>query len=281
MKEKLSAKEKELYRRTDEILHYLWDPIGVSDIAQARDEYYSYLPRVFSRLIEDAKEIAKTLEDVSLRIMSKTGDGVKLFGSVNNTHVSDSLKEQGHNIDKKFISIEGRNVKRVGNYLAHIRLHRELIIDVQEHVYNNKILDCQDISTLIKGKELKNNITYPYSVKDLLIQCQENFFDTKYLQIDNRKILFEKIDSLRIAYEDCLSVEPSKSKATFFAAACFNNEGLMPKVWWPRNARRDYSKTTPPALDMAAANFRSNVANTESVRKANSRSWRYPQVCLQ
>ncbi len=88
-----------------------------------------------AKLIDDAKLIAKTLEDVSLRIMSKTGDGIKLFGSVNNVQVSDALKEQGHDIDKKFISIEGRNVKRVGNYMAHIRLHRELIVDVPFEIY--------------------------------------------------------------------------------------------------------------------------------------------------
>ncbi len=66
MKEKLNPKEKELYRRTNEILHYLWDPIGVSAIPQARDEYHSYLPRVFARLIEDAKdhEIASYLINV-------------------------------------------------------------------------------------------------------------------------------------------------------------------------------------------------------------------------
>ena len=66
MKTKLNNKEQELYRRTDEILHYIWDPIGVSDVPLARDEYYSYLPRVFSRLIEDCKyhEIAEYLVKV-------------------------------------------------------------------------------------------------------------------------------------------------------------------------------------------------------------------------
>lgn len=74
MKEKLSAKEKELYRRTDEILHYLWDPIGVSDIPQARDEYHSYLPRVFARLVENAKdhEIAAYLVKVEEGSMGLT-----------------------------------------------------------------------------------------------------------------------------------------------------------------------------------------------------------------
>jgi len=74
MKEILSLKEKELYRRTDEILHYLWDPIGVSDAPQARDEYYSYLPRVFARLIENSKdhEIAAYLTKVEEGSMGMT-----------------------------------------------------------------------------------------------------------------------------------------------------------------------------------------------------------------
>ncbi|ESP91489.1 MULTISPECIES: hypothetical protein [Pseudoalteromonas] len=52
---KLSGKKKDLYRRVDEILHYLWDPIRVSDTPLARDEYHSYLPKVFSLVISDKK----------------------------------------------------------------------------------------------------------------------------------------------------------------------------------------------------------------------------------
>ena len=39
--------EKELFKRTDEVLHYLWDPIGVADVPEARDEYHGYLPQIF------------------------------------------------------------------------------------------------------------------------------------------------------------------------------------------------------------------------------------------
>ena len=41
--------DKELYRRIDEVAHYLWDPIGVSGVPEARDEYQSYVPQLFSR----------------------------------------------------------------------------------------------------------------------------------------------------------------------------------------------------------------------------------------
>jgi len=50
MRHNLPPDQKELYRRVDEVLHYVWDPIGVAEVPQARDEYYTYLPRVFSLL---------------------------------------------------------------------------------------------------------------------------------------------------------------------------------------------------------------------------------------
>ncbi len=56
MKKELSPKEKELYRRTDEILHYLWDPCGVAGAPQARDEYHRYLPQVFKLVLNKANE---------------------------------------------------------------------------------------------------------------------------------------------------------------------------------------------------------------------------------
>jgi len=51
-----SPMDRELYKRVDEVLHYVWDPIGVSGIPEARDEYNMYLPRVFALLKESANE---------------------------------------------------------------------------------------------------------------------------------------------------------------------------------------------------------------------------------
>jgi hypothetical protein len=52
----LSSADRLLYQAVDEVLHYVWDPIGVSDIPQARDEYHAYLPQVFS-LVRDGREV--------------------------------------------------------------------------------------------------------------------------------------------------------------------------------------------------------------------------------
>jgi len=52
-----------LYARIDEILYFIWDPIGVSDEPDARAEYLSYVPQ-FSYLLSNnatKKEIVNQL----------------------------------------------------------------------------------------------------------------------------------------------------------------------------------------------------------------------------
>ena len=56
MGRKLTPFETELYQRTDEVLHYVWDPIGISAVPQARDEYDAYLPQVFAMLLDAKSE---------------------------------------------------------------------------------------------------------------------------------------------------------------------------------------------------------------------------------
>jgi hypothetical protein len=56
MGKKLPPNELALYKRCDEVLHYLWDPIGVAGSPGARDEYASYLPQVFKMLKEGLSE---------------------------------------------------------------------------------------------------------------------------------------------------------------------------------------------------------------------------------
>lgn len=71
----LDPRDEELYRRVDEILHYIWNPIGVSGVPEARDEYYSYLPDVF-QLVKDkaaADAIAQHLTDIVVNRMGLRG----------------------------------------------------------------------------------------------------------------------------------------------------------------------------------------------------------------
>ncbi len=82
------------------------------------------------KTIEDAQKKAKAIGALEIKIKSKAGDAGKLFGSITNANVSDALDKDGFEIDKKFISIPGRNIKRAGNYIAKIRLHRDVVLDL-------------------------------------------------------------------------------------------------------------------------------------------------------
>ncbi|PZQ45490.1 MAG: hypothetical protein DI551_07160 [Micavibrio aeruginosavorus] len=42
--------EPNLYTRVGEVIHYIWDPIGISEAPGARDEYDTYLPDIMSIL---------------------------------------------------------------------------------------------------------------------------------------------------------------------------------------------------------------------------------------
>jgi len=80
-------------------------------------------------IIKEAKEDAKKLDGLDLKITAKAGAGDKLFGSVTDANLSEALADKGVDIDSKFISIFGGNIKRLGQYDAKIRFHREVVVD--------------------------------------------------------------------------------------------------------------------------------------------------------
>ena len=82
------------------------------------------------KMVDDANKVADAIKATEIKIASKVGTGDKLFGSVNNIDVSEALSKEGQDIDKKFITVIGGNVKRLGKYNAVVRLHREVTIDL-------------------------------------------------------------------------------------------------------------------------------------------------------
>ena len=77
--------------------------------------------------IEDAQKVAKKIGDLEIKIAAKVGAGDKLFGSVSNADVSEALAKEGVELEKKYISVPGGNIKRLGQYEASVRLHRAVI----------------------------------------------------------------------------------------------------------------------------------------------------------
>jgi hypothetical protein len=75
MATQLSPQDQQLLRVIGEVLHYIWDPIGVSGVPQARDEYDGYVGPVFTLLRAGAKEpeISAHLERIADERMGLPG----------------------------------------------------------------------------------------------------------------------------------------------------------------------------------------------------------------
>jgi large subunit ribosomal protein L9 len=82
------------------------------------------------KLIKDATVIADAIKELEIKIAAKTADSSKLFGSINNADVAEAIATAGYVVDKKFIKVEGGNIKRIGKYNATIRLHRSVVIEL-------------------------------------------------------------------------------------------------------------------------------------------------------
>ncbi|PKG43155.1 50S ribosomal protein L9 [Psychroflexus sp. MES1-P1E] len=81
------------------------------------------------KVIDEAKTRANKAKELDLKITSKTGTGDKLFGSITTSDLKDYLAKHEVDIDKKFITILGGNIKRLGQYDAKLRFHRDVILD--------------------------------------------------------------------------------------------------------------------------------------------------------
>ncbi|MGA8854320.1 MAG: 50S ribosomal protein L9 [Christiangramia sp.] len=77
--------------------------------------------------IDEAKKQAEKLNNLEIKITAKAGAGDKLFGSITNGDLADALAKEGVEIEKKYISIAGGNIKRLGQYDATLRFHREVV----------------------------------------------------------------------------------------------------------------------------------------------------------
>lgn len=82
-----------------------------------------------AKIKADAEAVAKTLEGVALTIGAKVSSTGTIFGSVTPFQIADALAKEGHEIDRKLISIKGA-VKEVGKYEAVVKLHKEVQVTI-------------------------------------------------------------------------------------------------------------------------------------------------------
>ncbi len=83
---------------------------------------------------EQAGQLAKKLETLTVKIPAKSGEGGKLFGSVTSKQISESLKKQHKiTIDKRKIEMD-EPIRTLGVTRVPVKLHPDVSATLNVHV---------------------------------------------------------------------------------------------------------------------------------------------------
>jgi len=74
---------------------------------------------------EEAQELAKKIEGLSILLKHKAGDEGRLFGSITSAELAEALKQKNFPIDKKKIVLD-EPIRLVGDYEVKVKLHPEV-----------------------------------------------------------------------------------------------------------------------------------------------------------
>jgi large subunit ribosomal protein L9 len=82
--------------------------------------------KVAAENLENAKELAVTVEKQKVVVKLKTGEGGRTFGSISTKEISQAAKEQtGLDLDKKKMQLT-ESIKALGTYEVPVKLHPQV-----------------------------------------------------------------------------------------------------------------------------------------------------------
>jgi large subunit ribosomal protein L9 len=85
-------------------------------------------------LLEEARNYAKKLEELTIKVKIKAGEGGKTFGSVSTKEIAVAAKEQfGLELDKKKLILNDP-IKNAGSYTVPVKLHPQVIAEMKVKV---------------------------------------------------------------------------------------------------------------------------------------------------
>lgn len=86
--------------------------------------------KIAKEKLEEAKQLAEKLKELSVSVKLKTGAGGKTFGSISGKEISVAAKEQlGIEIDKKKLIMD-EPIKSLGTHIVKVKLHPEVTAEL-------------------------------------------------------------------------------------------------------------------------------------------------------
>ena len=107
---------------------------------QAIEAQRAELERVAGERLGHAQALAEKLEGTTLRIPQKAGVDGRLFGSVTNADIVETLKGQGLDIEKSMVRMPTGPLKHVGEHPVSIALHTDVTAHVTVNVVGETVV---------------------------------------------------------------------------------------------------------------------------------------------
>ncbi len=95
---------------------------NIAEIAERRAE----LEKHEADMLKAANERAKQLEGLEISITAKSGGEGKLFGSVTNANITESINEKGIEVEKSEIRMPEGPIRLAGEYDIDLHLHTDV-----------------------------------------------------------------------------------------------------------------------------------------------------------
>ncbi|TFB21126.1 50S ribosomal protein L9 [Filobacillus milosensis] len=87
-----------------------------------------------NEILNDAKILKDRLEDLTVELRAKSGDGGRLFGSITSKHIADELKKKHDiKIDKRKIELDDP-IRTLGFTNVPVKVHPNVTATVRVHV---------------------------------------------------------------------------------------------------------------------------------------------------
>ena len=85
-------------------------------------------------LLDEAQVYAKKIEEITVKLTIKAGEGGRTFGAISTKDISSELKEQfGYDVDKKKLQL-AEPIKNIGSYSIPIKLHPQVTAELKVNV---------------------------------------------------------------------------------------------------------------------------------------------------
>ena len=94
------------------------------------EERRAELEKAAAEKLAAAQEKAAKLEGIIIQITQKAGVDGRLFGSVTNVDIVETLAGQGHEIEKAMIRMPAGPLKQVGEYPLTVALHADVTAQI-------------------------------------------------------------------------------------------------------------------------------------------------------